>query len=191
MEEASIQLRVIDYQIRGFRRSAIVTNVLDPQRISRREFLGLSHSEQWATEHDVGLYHRRWEIETAFRELKVVQGMEGTLRGRTPETIRYEVAGHVLLYLLTRWLMVEAAVQQGKDVLRLSFTDALREIDRVNALLPCLSAPRQRRLIAATLREIAAHEIPLRPGRHYPRPNDGKTRYTGAGHCIRGSKLKR
>ena len=34
-----------------------------------------------------GLYHRRWEIETTFRELKVEQGMEGHLRGRTPEAI--------------------------------------------------------------------------------------------------------
>jgi hypothetical protein len=49
------------------------------------------------------LYHRRWEIETTtFRELKRVQQMHGQLRGRTPQTIEFEVAGHVLLHLLVR-----------------------------------------------------------------------------------------
>jgi len=40
-----------------------------------------------------GLYHRRWEIETTYFELKEVQGLERSLRGRTPETIQFEVAG--------------------------------------------------------------------------------------------------
>jgi len=189
-KNARITLRVIDYQIKGFRRSAIVTNVLDAQRISRTQFLGLSGSETWMTEHDTGLYHRRWEIETAFRELKRVQQMQGKLRGRTPAAIQYEVAGHVLLYLLTRWLMVEAAVTHGKDPLRLSFTDALREVNYAAGVLVLCTPSQQQRLVHHMLAEIARHEVPPRPGRHYPRPNDGKTRYTGCGHRILSSKIK-
>ncbi len=76
---------------------------------------------------DQTIYHRRWQIETSFSELKVFQKMKA-LRGRTPGSIDYEIASHVLLYLLVRWLMVEAAVEHGQDPLRLSFTEALREI---------------------------------------------------------------
>lgn len=188
---ACLTLRVIDYQINGFRRSAIVTNVLDTKRLSRQQLLGLEGSQAWVTQHDQGLYHRRWQIETAFRELKCVQQMQGNLRGRTPETIQYEVAGHVLLYLLTRWLMVEAAVEHGQNPLALSFTHALRRIVQTVGILPLCTRQRQRKLVRRLLKEIATTKVPPRPGRHYPRPNDGKTRYTGRGHRIRSSKIRK
>jgi hypothetical protein len=58
------------------------------------------------------------------------------LRSRTPEGIDYEVAGHVLLYLLTRWLIVDRAKEHGIEPLRISFTHALRELlDLRQALL--------------------------------------------------------
>jgi hypothetical protein len=187
---AELRLRVIDYQIPGFRKSAIVTNMLDPQRLSRAHFVGLSRSGAWVSERDVGLYHRRWQIETAFREMKRVQQLQGGLRGRTPATISYEVAGHVLLYLLVRWLMVEAAQQHGRDPLRLSFTETLHELQEVSLLLPLLAPRQRRRLLQQTLRRIASWEVPYRPGRHYPRPADGRTRYTGAGHPILPARLR-
>jgi transposase len=186
---ASLQLRAIDYQMKGFRPSAIVTNVTDAARVSRKQFVGLANSRAWVHEHDAGLYHRRWEIETTFRELKSTQQMERSLRGRTPEAIEYEVHGHVLLYLLTRWLMVRAAEEHGQEPLRLSFSGALQEVLFVAPLLPICDRRQRRRLLKGLLRQIAAAHVPLRPGRHYPRPNDGKTRRTGAGHVIQSSKL--
>ena len=62
--------------------------------------------------------------ETTFHELKAIQGL---LRSRTPESIRYEVAGHVVLFLLVCWLMVEAAQRAAADgdPLGLSFKHAL------------------------------------------------------------------
>jgi hypothetical protein len=217
----TIDLRVIDYQVKGFRKGAIVTNLLDEKLVTAEQFLGLSESETWATGRDAGLYglyHRRWEIETAFREIKRVQGMEGGLRGRTPEAIEYEVAGHLILYLLTRWLIVQAALThdadtasdtrtrpeargkaaaqgpqapQGLDPLRLSFTEAQREVRNAANLLTGRPPRLRRTILDAMLRDIASHRVPWRPGRHYPRPNDGKTRRTGAGHRIRPSKLTR
>ena len=186
---ASLELRVIDYQVKGFRPSAIVSNLTNPARVSRQDFVGLADSRAWVSAHDAGLYHRRWEIETSFREIKRVQQMAEGLRGRTREAIEYEVHGHMLLYLLTRWLMVEAAEQHGKEPLRLSFTAALAEIVFVAPLLPISSPRRQRRLIRGMLRHIADANVPLRPGRHYPRPNDGKMRSTGAGHVIPSSVI--
>jgi hypothetical protein len=187
---ATMKLRVIDYQIKGHRKTAIITNFLDEKRLDRRQFVGLSQSEAWVTERDTGLYHQRWQIETAFRELKRVQELHGRMRGKTPEAIRFEVAGHVLLHLLTRWLMSEAAATEGLDPLRLSFTDALREIQNVADMLPLLSTEQQTKLLAHLLQYLAEHRVPFRPGRQYPRTNDAKTRRTGAGHVVQSSKLR-
>jgi hypothetical protein len=168
-----ITLRVIEYRIRGFRKSAVVTNMLDPQRVSRDEWTRLAHRDERGRILEAGLYHRRWEIETLFHELKIEQGMEGSFRGRSPEAIAYEVAGHVLLYLLTRWLMVEAAAKHGCDPLRLSFKQAQREL---NDMRPALLASTPQRiaevLLPRLLARIAQHRIPFRPGRHFPRIGD-------------------
>jgi len=186
-----ILLRVINYQIRGFRPSAVVTNVLDPEVVSQQDWVRLTASEAARRVLEPGLYHRRWEIETTFRELKVTQGMEGHLRSRSPEGIRYEVAGHVLLYLLVRWLMVEAAGKTGiGDSLRLSFKGALEELlDLRQSLL--LADPQYARcvLLPRLLERIAAHYVPLRPGRHFPRPRDTKAKYKGKGRYQKPSKL--
>jgi hypothetical protein len=168
-----ITLRVIEYRIRGFRKSAVVTNMLDAHRVSRDEWTRLAHRDERGRILEAGLYHRRWEIETLFHELKIEQGMEGSFRGRSPETIAYEVAGHMLLYLLTRWLMVEAAAEHGRDPLRLSFTQAQREL---NDMRPALLASTSQRIAAVLLprllARIAQHKIPFRPGRHSPRIGD-------------------
>ena len=139
---------------------------------------------------DPGLYHWRWEIETTFTELKVRQGLEGSLRSRTPEGIVYEVAGHLLLYLLVRWLMVEAAAKSNQEPLRLSFLNALRELLDMSQTL--LTASPQRAscvLVPRLLVRIAEHQVPLRPGRHYPRPGDTKVRNKGQGKHRLPSKL--
>ena len=125
----SIRLRVVDYQIKGFRPTGIVTNVLDPKRIPRDAWIHLAtKEEEGRLRLAQGLYHRRWEIETTFNELKVTQGMETRLRSRSPQGIAYEVAGHVLLYFLVWWLMVEAAETQGGDPLRISFKQTMEEL---------------------------------------------------------------
>ena len=163
-------LRVLDYQIRGFRKSAVVTNVLDPALVSREEWVGLAGYDPAGDVIEGGLYHRRWGIETLFNELKNRQGMDGGLRGRTPESIQYEIAGHVLLYLLTRWLMVEAGQTHGIDPAMLSFTAAQRELNDMRQTLLTAAPQRIRRfLLPRLLERIAQHRIPFRPGRHYPR----------------------
>jgi Transposase DDE domain len=187
----SIRLRVIDYQIKGFRPSAIVTSVLDAEEVSYAEWVGLAVVDDTGRVlRGPGLYHRRWEIETTYSELKEVQGLERSLRGRTPETIAFEVAGHVLLYLLIRWLIVEAAAKGGVDPLRLSFSGALGEL---RAILPSLIHAGPGRaagvLVPRLLDRIASHQVPSRPGRHYPRPHDTKVKNKGKGKKQQPSKL--
>jgi hypothetical protein len=185
----TIQLRVIRYHIRGFRPSAVVTNVLRPQDISRQEWVRMAAiDERGEVLVKAGLYHRRWEIETLFCELKVIQGMEGSLRSRTHQGIEFEIGGHVLLYFLIRWLMVEAAKKHGTDPLLLSFKHALDEFNDLRPLLIISSILYVRIvLLPQLLSRIAQHRIPVRPGRHFPRPAD---EYKHAKHRKR-TKTKR
>jgi hypothetical protein len=178
-----IDLRVVDYKIPGFRPSAVVTNVLDPRKVSREDWVGLAtQTEAGAKRLEVGLYHRRWEIETTFFELKVTQGLEGSLRSRRPHGVYYEIAGHVLLYTLVRWLMVEAAVAASLDPLRLSFKAALEELCEMRYALLTATPQRVRQVLLPRLLErIASHVVPLRPGRHFPRPYDTQVKNCGHG----------
>jgi len=187
----SIRLRVIDYQIKGFRPSAIVTSVLEPDQIDRQAWVGLALVDDTGRVlRGAGLYHRRWEIETSYFEMKETQGLERSLRGRTPETIGFEVAGHVLLYLLVRWLMVEAALAAGEDPLRLSYSGALGELLALEPSLVQASPERASKvLVTRLLRRMASHFVPLRPDRHYPRPHDTKVKNKGKGKKQLPSKL--
>lgn len=166
----SIELRVITYRIPGFRAQKLVTNVLDDAQIPREDWVRLASDCTENGQFKPGLYHRRWEIETTYRELKVEQGMNGDLRSRTPESVQFEVAGHVVLYFLVRWLMVEAAVKHGIDPLRLSFKNALRELLLIHDSLVTATTSRWVNvLLGRLLDRIAEHRVPFRPGRSYPR----------------------
>jgi hypothetical protein len=169
----AIQLRVIKYQVAGFRASAVVTNVLQPNDISREEWVRMASTDERGHVLEAGLYHRRWEIETMFYEMKVFQGMEENLRSRSVRGMEYELAGHVLLYFLIRWLMVEAAKKHDAHPLQLSFKHALDEFNDLRALLVIASEERIRKvLLPKLLARIAQHRIAVRPGRHYPRLGD-------------------
>jgi hypothetical protein len=166
----SIRLRVIRYRVPGFRPSAVVTNVLSPRDVSREEWTRMASVDERGHVLEAGLYHRRWEIETLFYELKAFQGMEESLRSRTPAGIEFEIAGHVLLYFLVRRLMVEAAVAHGEHPLQLSFKHALEEFNDLRPFL-IIATPHTVRtvLLPRLLKRIARHRISIRPGRHFPR----------------------
>jgi hypothetical protein len=185
-----LELRVIHYQIPGFRPSAIVTNMTDPKQITREDWVRMAEKSAAGRALQPGLYHRRWEIETTFFELKVTQGMERSLRSRKPEGIEYEIAGHVILYFLVRWLMVEAALQAGLDPLRVSFAGALRELDEIKvSLLTATDRWATEVLLPRLLQRVASHVVQLRPGRHFPRPNDTKVKDKGNGLTQLPAKL--
>lgn len=193
----SLTLRIIDYRIPGFRPSQVVTNELDPKHISREEWVHMTTQSEAGRALDrrvrlrQGLYHRRWEIETSFHELKVVQKMESSLRSRTPESIRYEIAGHVVLYLLIRWLMVQAAqaVEPDGDPLGISFKHAFEELCDTWTVLTAASPQAVAAIVRKLIQNITAHQVPHRPGRHEPRPTDAKTKNLGNGKYKKSQKL--
>jgi len=57
------------------------------------------------------LYHERWEIESAFDELKThLRGARRVLRSKTPDLVRQELWGFLLPHFALRLLMREAAL---------------------------------------------------------------------------------
>lgn len=187
----SITLRIITYQLPGFRSQKLATNVLSTSRIPREDWVRLATDCSKKGKFAPGLYHRRWEIETTYRELKVDQGMKGHLRSRSPESIQFEIAGHVVLYFLVRWLMVEAAVEYGIDPLRLSYCHALREFEAMRPSLVNANRPWLHVLLRRLLKRIVEHIVPYRPGRTYPRRKQSTNHKRKSKHPRKRKSTKR
>lgn len=116
-----IAVRVINYGLDGVDGAEdiyrLVTTILDAHAAPAEEL--------------AALYHERWEIETAFDELKThLRGSRIVLRSRTPDLVRQEFYGLLMLHYAVRGLMHEAAIQADIDPDRLSFLHAVRVIRR-------------------------------------------------------------
>jgi Transposase DDE domain len=170
----ALTLRLLTYHAQGFRPLQLLTNVLSADEVPYPQWWGLSVS----AEGEVlckGAYNLRWEIEITYAELKVRQGLAGGLRSRTPPGIYYEVAGHVLYYLLVRWLLVEAAQASNLAPLRLSFTGALGEINgQWPAAVVASRSWLEQMLRPRLLGRVASHPVAERPGRTGPRGAKGR-----------------
>ncbi len=173
----TIDLRLIQYRVPGYRTIQLLTNVLSPADLSYEDFTRLTTAPGVADKLLPGIYHLRWQIETSYEEMKVVQQMDGGFRSKKPKGIAYEVAGHVVLYLLLRWLIVEAALAHDEDPLRISFKNAVEELKDVWPTMST-SSPQwvEKVLWPRLLERIASHIVPHRPGRSYPRKKKAKTR---------------
>ena len=126
------RLRVIEYRLEGVADAEpiyrLVTSILDPQHGPAQEL--------------AALYHERWEIESAFDELKThLRGANIVLRSKTPELVRQEFYGLLMAHFAVRALMHEAALSANEDPDRLSFIHAVRVVRRklaaFNAIPPC------------------------------------------------------
>jgi hypothetical protein len=127
-------VRVIDVHLPGFRPFRLITSLLDT-----------SLSAVEIARH----YHQRWDLEIGYDEIKTHQC--ATLRGQAPtplrskraDLIQQELYALLIVYNLTRWVMFQAAHEQGGDPLQLSFLDTLHWIvEAVGQMGP--STPQQR-----------------------------------------------
>jgi hypothetical protein len=110
-------VRVIEYTIDDGRPTAgpfrLITTIVDPAEASAVEL--------------AAAYHQRWEIESAFDELKTHQrGPRTVLRSRSPGLVKQEIWGHLCCHYAIRTLMFDAAAHAGHDPDRVSFVAALR-----------------------------------------------------------------
>ena len=77
------------------------------------------------------LYHERWEVETAYDEVKThILGPGALLRSKTPDLVLQEVHGLMLAHYAVRRLIHEAARRVDEDPDRLSFVHAVRVVRR-------------------------------------------------------------
>jgi len=133
-KKVSLMVRVIDYTIPGFRPVRLMTNILDPNITARELVLH---------------YHKRWDIEIAYDEIKTHQCV--TLRGQSPTTFRskrpdlveQELYAMLIMYNLVRLLIAQAAVAHAKDPRLISFSDALQHLLEAAPLMTALE-PDQR-----------------------------------------------
>jgi Transposase DDE domain. len=116
-----IVVRVIEYRLEG---------VEGAEPLYRLATTILNHELAPAAEL-AALYHERWEIETAFDELKThLRGAHIVLRSKTPDLVRQEFYGLLMAHFAVRGLMHEAALRADKDPDRLSFLHAVRVVRR-------------------------------------------------------------
>ncbi len=88
----------------------------------------------------MGLYHERWEIETAFREIKSTLLQGRVLRSRTVQLVEQEIYALLIVEQLLRTVMSEATnTVPGLDPDRASFTIALSTAKDLFILGPAAS----------------------------------------------------
>ena len=111
------RVRVIDYQVDDGRANdttyRLLTTILDPTDASAVDL--------------AAAYAQRWEIETAFDELKTHQrGPRIVLRSKLVDLVYQEIWGYLCCHYAIRTLMLEAADHAKVDTDRVSFIAALR-----------------------------------------------------------------
>jgi len=115
-KKVEIIVRVIHFQIPGFQPVRLITNILD--------------SEITAKEIAIH-YHKRWDIEMAFDEIKTHQC--ATLKGHSPTVLRSKRSDLVkqelycvfIMYNLIRTLICKATQNEDADPLSISFLETL------------------------------------------------------------------
>ena len=116
-----VDVRLVEYRLDGIEGSEpiyrLITTILDHEAAPAAEL--------------AALYHERWEIETAFDELKThLRGPRIVLRSKTPDLVRQEFFGLIMAHFAIRGVMHEAALTENEDPDRLSFLHAVRVIRR-------------------------------------------------------------
>ena len=157
---ATLDLRIVEYQIRGFRSCRLATS-LDAS-VPARDL--------------VCEYHVRWEIESALDEIKIHLGAPGAgrtptlMRSQSPQNVEQEFFALLCGYNLIRELMVAGAEEGGRPLRVISFVGALHALRlSVSEMQSCCSCDLER-LYACLLADIASlvNDRPRRP-RSFPR----------------------
>jgi hypothetical protein len=151
----------------------LITTLLDPHHYPALEL--------------VELYHRRWDIETAYLELKSTILGGRVLRARTPAGIAQEIYALLSTYQALRLAMADATTSQpGTDPDRASFTTALHTARDQVIQAAGVIADTTIDLVGTIGRHILANLLPTRRTRTSPRATKRATsKYTTQGTVNR------
>lgn len=142
---------------KGFRvrQVTLVTTLLDPDFYPAQEILQG--------------YLRRWRLEMCLDDLKTTLKMD-MLRGHSPQMVQKELYARVIAHNFIRCIIIQAAVEHGVPLERISFKgtlDALRHFSQ--AMVRARTKKRRRETWERLLATLAADLVPERPGRREPR----------------------
>jgi hypothetical protein len=134
----------------------LVTTLLDPEAYPILEL--------------ICAYHQRWEIEITIDEIDSHQRLlPGPLRSRKPVGVIQELYGLLIAHYIIRTCMYQAAQQAQLDPDRLSFTGAVRVLQKAVPEFQ-MTAPEQLPVLyQRLLRDIARKRLPPRRLRSNPR----------------------
>ncbi len=153
---ATLVVRAIRYHRPGFRPQILLTSLLDPVTYPAEEIMQL--------------YHERWEIESAYDEIKThTLERQETLRCRSPRRVTQELWGLAIGYNLVRLEMERVAERAEVEPTRISFRHTLMLI-RNFWVTAWLASPGvlPKRLLALQ-QELSLLILPPRRSRRYPR----------------------
>ena len=157
---ATLAVRVIHIVIPGFRPFWLMTNLLDPSITAREIALH---------------YHKRWDIEIAYDEIKTHQcaTLRGqsptTFRSKLPELVKQELFALAISYNAVRTIISQAAEQHSQDPRSISFLETFQHIQDVAPILTATICSEQRGSKQNYLFELIASCLIDRPRR--PRLN--------------------
>jgi hypothetical protein len=164
-----VTVRVIDYQVDGGETVRLLTDLLDPGA--------------WPAEELAALYHERWEVESAFRQIKTFQrGKAEVLRSVSPELVRQEIWAHLTLHHCLNRIIMQLADGEGMDPDRISFVKVLKHTRRSVVL----QAGRSTRRLQQFMKRMAAKVVrKLDNGLRRLREADRYTRHPVSQYIVR------
>ena len=177
-KKIQILVRVIRFQIPGFQPVRLITSIVD-ENITAKELA--CH------------YHKRWDIELGYDEIKTHQC--ATLRGQSPTILRskrsdlvtQELYAMLIVYNQTRFLMYQAAMHHGEDPLEISFLDTSQWI--IDAVVEVNRVPKARsKAMIDYLLQLIAESLIDRPRR--PRVNPRVVKIKMSKFSLKKSKHK-
>jgi hypothetical protein len=158
-----VPVRVIDAQI-------TITTTAGRRTGAYRLITTLGDTRRYPAGSLVSLYHQRWEIETAYLEIKSTILGGRVLRARTPAGLTQEIYALLITYQLLRTAMADAtATVPGTDPDRASFTIAWQAARDQLIQAASIIAGTVIDLAGAIGRHVLAHLLPARRLRASPR----------------------
>jgi hypothetical protein len=162
---------------RGFRTKTlvVVTTLLDAESFSHADL--------------AGLYRSRWHVELDLRSIKLTLKMD-VLRCKSPEMVRKELWGHLLISNLIRGVMAESARRHGVLPRQLSFQGTRQMLEGFRVELNGASPEAIGGLIDVLLRMVSRLRVGDRPDRYEPRERKRRAKAYPLMHQPRGQSKK-